>query len=189
MTFVATKIPDVKLKTPLVHEDKRGFFYEAFREYEFKQQCGDFAFKQLNRSLSVKGVLRGLHFQHLAPQGKLLSVLVGTIFDVIVDLRPTSTTFGEVLTLTLDAEQHQQLWIPPGFAHGFFVLSDTAFIEYQCTEYFDPNDQYVIRWDDPSLAINWYLDKIDPVVSPKDIKGMNWQNFLDKFVHKRSINY
>ncbi|GHG67927.1 dTDP-4-dehydrorhamnose 3,5-epimerase [Alishewanella longhuensis] len=187
MTFIATTIPDVKLKTPLVHKDQRGFFYEAFRAHDFKQQCGSYTFKQLNRSSSVKGVLRGLHFQHLAAQGKLLSVLVGTIVDVVVDLRPTSATFGQVLTLTLDATQHQQLWIPPGFAHGFFVLSDTAFIEYQCTEYFDPNDQYVIRWDDPSLAINWSLDKTDPVVSPKDEKGMSWQCFLDKFVDKTIV--
>lgn len=181
MDYQSLAIPELKLLSPKIYEDQRGFFYESFQLSEFRKHCGDYSFKQTNRSGSVPGVLRGLHFQHQFPQGKLLSVLVGEIFDVVVDLRRDSKFFGQVVSLYLSAQNRQQLWIPPGFAHGFYVTSDFACIEYSCTEYYVADDQHSIAWNDPDLAICWPEMATPPVLSVKDQNAMSWRTFCDCF--------
>ena len=154
-------------------DDERGYFQELWRD------CGcypdlvsaDVSFVQDNFSHSQKNVLRGLHYQLQKPQGKLLTVLHGQIFDVCVDLRKSKSTFGQIYRFELSSEKPEWLWIPPGFAHGFYVLSQRADCFYKCTEYFDPTDSHVIRWDDPTLNILWPLIEEKPVLSPNDANG------------------
>ncbi|CAM3376268.1 dTDP-4-dehydrorhamnose 3,5-epimerase [Halomonas lysinitropha] len=172
MHYEKLSIPDVVLLTPRVFGDERGFFMETFRQSEFEQHCGDYAFVQDNHSLSAHGILRGLHYQHEKPQGKLVRVTRGEVFDVAVDLRQSSPTFGRWVGVTLSAENKQLLWVPPGFAHAFYVTSDEAEFQYKCTDYYNPGDEVCIRWDDPSLAIEWPLvGGKAPRVSEKDAGG------------------
>jgi dTDP-4-dehydrorhamnose 3,5-epimerase len=165
-------IPDVLLIEPRVFEDERGFFYESYNQKAFDEAVGHpVTFVQDNHSRSVKGTLRGLHYQ-LPPhaQGKLVRVTVGEVFDVAVDIRRNSPTFGQWVGETLSADNKRQLWIPPGFAHGFLVTSDVAEFEYKCTDFYAPDCEGSIRWDDAELGIHWPSDG-KPLVSTKDEKA------------------
>lgn len=161
------------LVTPDVYEDHRGHFFESYRKDRFDALVGaPVDFVQDNQSRSVKGVLRGLHYQ-LPPfeQGKLVRVVHGEIFDVAVDIRRSSPNFGRWEGHVLSAENRSQLWIPPGFAHGFLVLSDTADVAYKCTSYYAPDTARTIRWDDPEIGIEWPLDGIEPILSAADAEA------------------
>lgn len=166
-------IPDVKLIEPTVFGDERGFFYESYNASAFNEAIGrELRFVQDNHSLSVKGVLRGLHYQIRQPQGKLVRVVRGEIFDVCVDLRTASPTFGQWVGVTLNAENKRQLWVPEGFAHGFLVVSDKAELLYKTTDFYAPEYERSIVWNDPSLAIGWPINPGEaPVLSAKDAKG------------------
>lgn len=153
--------------------DARGYFMETFRQNEFEAHCGKYVFVQDNQSKSQKNVLRGLHYQLQNPQGKLVRVIAGTVFDVAVDLRKSSPAFGKVFHVILDAAQSHMFWVPPGFAHGFMVLSDEAEFVYKCTEYYAPQDEYCLLWNDPELQIPWPNDSAVPVLSEKDGKGLS----------------
>ena len=166
------KISHSKLKgcviiEPRVFGDDRGFFLETFQAVRYKQEAGiDLPFVQDNHSRSARGVLRGLHFQKTKPQGKLVRVVRGEVYDVAVDIREGSPTFGEWESVILSEDNKKQFWVPPGFAHGFVVLSATADFEYKCTDYYDPNDEGSILWSDPDLNIPWPIT--NPVLSTKD---------------------
>ncbi len=169
MIVTATAIPDVLLIEPKVFGDERGFFFESFNACAFAQATGlDLAFVQDNHSKSAKNVLRGLHYQ-LPPkaQGKLVRVVHGEVFDVAVDLRRSSKTFGQWVGQILSAQNKQQLWIPPGFAHGFLTLSETAEFLYKTTDYYSPEHERCLLWNDPALAIDWPLDG-EPILAAKD---------------------
>jgi len=169
MIVTATAIPDVLLIEPKVFGDERGFFFESFNACAFAQATGlDLAFVQDNHSKSAKNVLRGLHYQ-LPPkaQGKLVRVVHGEVFDVAVDLRRSSKTFGSWVGQILSAQNKQQLWIPPGFAHGFLTLSETAEFLYKTTDYYSPEQERCLLWNDPALAIDWPLDG-EPILAAKD---------------------
>ncbi len=162
-------IPDVILIEPKVFGDERGFFFESFNQAQFEQAIGkSVQFVQDNHSRSAKHVLRGLHYQIQQPQGKLVRVVQGEVFDVAVDLKKSSKTFGQWVGEILSAENKRQLWIPEGFAHGFVVLSDTAEFLYKTTDYWFPEHERCIRWDDPTLAIDWPPIINQPVISAKD---------------------
>tara|TARA_R100001163_G_scaffold62980_1_gene54316 strand:+ start:168 stop:716 length:549 start_codon:yes stop_codon:yes gene_type:complete len=168
-----TAIPDVLLFEPEVYGDARGFFMETFRQSWFADAGLDAEFVQDNHSASEKGVLRGLHFQLAKPQGKLIRVIHGEVFDVAVDLRRNSRYFGKTVTSILSAQNKKIFWIPPGFAHGFLVLSEKAEFVYKCTEYYAPDDEHSLLWNDPALAIEWPLDKIgEPKLSGKDREAL-----------------
>ena len=179
MQCIETNIPDVKIFQPKIFGDDRGFFLETFRYDEFCQHIGTdrYTFVQDNHSSSSKGVLRGLHFQKIQPQGKLVRVLEGEIFDVCVDIRRDSDTYGQWVGVNLDTTLHQQLWIPPGFAHGFYVQSDQAQIVYKCTDYYHPQSEVSIHYNDSELSINWPITT-QPVLSEKDAQGVAF-NYLD----------
>ncbi|WED20632.1 dTDP-4-dehydrorhamnose 3,5-epimerase [Vibrio sp. JC009] len=167
MEIINTSIPEVKIVQPKVFGDERGFFLETFQAERYRDIIGsDLTFVQDNHSRSSKGVLRGLHFQKTKPQGKLVRVVRGEVFDVAVDIRKGSPTFGKWEGVILSEQNKTQFWVPPGFAHGFVVLSDTADFEYKCTDFYDPADEGSIRWDDPDLSIKWPVEK--PVLSEKD---------------------
>lgn len=166
MIVTELDIPGVLLLEPRVYRDERGFFVETFRAEQFAELGLPKLFVQDNHSRSRKGTLRGLHFQRQYPQGKLVRVARGEVYDVTVDLREGSTTWGQYVGVHLSDEDHRQLWVPPGFAHGFCVLSDEADLLYRCTEYYKPGDEGGVRWDDPDLAISWPVS--DPLLSPKD---------------------
>lgn len=174
MQYQPLAIKDVVLMKPKVFGDERGFFMETFRLNEFRKHCGDYEFVQDNHSKSKKGILRGLHYQLKKPQGKLVRVTQGRVFDVAVDMRADSPTFGEWAGVELSAENKQMMWVPPGFAHGFYVLSETAEFSYKCTDYYTPADEHSVRWDDPVLAIDWPLDSA-PLLSEKDAKAELFQ--------------
>ena len=164
-------IPDVVLIEPKVFGDARGFFYESFNQRAFNQATGtDYQFVQDNHSRSSKGVLRGLHYQIQQPQGKLVRVVQGAVFDVAVDIRKSSPTFGQWVGAELSADNHRQLWVPPGFAHGFVVLSDTAEFLYKTTDYYAPEHERCIAWNDVTLAIDWHFEGT-PNLSAKDAQG------------------
>nr|WP_279088984.1 dTDP-4-dehydrorhamnose 3,5-epimerase [Comamonas thiooxydans] len=170
MKVVPTAIPEIKLFKPTIHRDGRGLFVESFRQDLFNQATGtNYEFIQDNHSRSSKGVLRGLHYQ-LPPhaQGKLVRVISGAVFDVAVDIRRSSPTFGQWVGAELSAENHRQLWIPPGFAHGFVVLSDTADLVYKATAYYAPESDRGLLWNDPDIAIAWPQLDIDFSLSEKD---------------------
>lgn len=172
MNVTDTNIPDVKLITPIVFEDDRGFFFESFNKRKFEQAVGsEISFLQDNHSKSVKGVLRGLHYQ-LPPfaQGKLVRVVKGEVFDVAVDLRQSSSSFGQWVGEVLSATNRRQLWIPKGFAHGFMVLSDTAEFLYKATDYYAPAYERNIAWNDPIINIHWPAG-VSPILSAKDAQG------------------
>ncbi len=164
-------IPDVVLLEPRVFGDDRGFFFESFNQQRFEEAIGRMVdFVQDNHSRSAKGVLRGLHYQIQQPQGKLVRVTQGEVFDVAVDLRKSSPTFGKWVGATLSAENKHQLWVPEGFAHGFVVLSETAEFLYKTTDYYAPEHERCVRWDDETLAIQWPAG-IQPALSAKDAQG------------------
>lgn len=172
MRFLKTELPDVILIEPKMFEDERGFFLESYQRERFFAAGIQVDFVQDNHSASVSGVLRGLHYQIGQPQGKLVRVVVGEIYDVAVDLRRHSATFGHSVGVTLSAEKKNQLWVPPGFAHGFYVTSNKAEIIYKATDYYAPQLERSLLWNDPELGINWPLLDEQPVLSAKDAKGL-----------------
>ena len=173
MNIVPTAIPDVLLLAPKVFGDSRGFFFESFNERAFEAAIGGPAqFVQDNHSLSSRGVLRGLHYQVEQPQGKLVRVAAGAVFDVAVDIRSGSPTFGRWVGVELTAGNKRQLWIPPGLAHGFLVLSETAEFLYKTTDYYAPAHERCILWNDPVLDIRWPLSE-PPILSSKDAAGLS----------------
>lgn len=174
MKLVRTAIPDVIVIEPKIFNDTRGFFYESFNQQAFDEATGtNYQFVQDNHSKSSRGVLRGLHYQ-LSPkaQGKLVRVVQGKVWDVAVDIRKGSPTFGQWVGEELSADNHKQLWIPPGFAHGFITLSDTAEFLYKTTDYYSPEHEQAIRWNDPQLAIAWPLYTTDIQISAKDQQAL-----------------
>lgn len=170
MQVTETEIPDVKIVKPKVFGDERGFFLETFEQKRYQQMLDiNFNFVQDNHSRSQKGVLRGLHFQKQNPQGKLVRVVRGQVYDVVVDIRKDSKTFGKWISIILSEENKTQLWIPPGLAHGFVVLSDIADFEYKCTNYYDPKSEESLLWNDPTVNIDWPIT--NPILSTKDKQG------------------
>jgi dTDP-4-dehydrorhamnose 3,5-epimerase len=173
MKVTPTSIADVLIIEPRVFGDQRGFFLESFNQRQFNAATGtDFNFVQDNHSRSAKNVLRGLHYQVVQPQGKLVRVVRGAVFDVAVDIRPSSPTFGQWFGLELSEENHRQLWVPPGLAHGFLVLSDSAEFLYKTTDYYAPEQERCIVWNDPTLGIAWPLEGGSPLLSGKDAAGL-----------------
>ncbi|NRA80028.1 MAG: dTDP-4-dehydrorhamnose 3,5-epimerase [Pseudoalteromonas sp.] len=171
MKIIDTLIPDVKILEPNVFGDDRGFFMETFRETWFKENIADVNFVQDNHSKSKQGILRGLHYQTENTQGKLVRVISGEVFDVAVDIRKGSETYGHWVGEYLSAENKRQLWVPAGFAHGFYVTSESAEFVYKCTDYYNPNAEVSIMWNDKNLSIEWPLD-IEPTLSNKDKNGI-----------------
>ena len=172
MKVIETKIPDVKIIEPNVFGDERGFFMETWNEKAFREAGIDTKFVQDNHSRSVKNTLRGLHYQIKQPQGKLVRVTRGEVFDVAVDLRKDSPTFGQWVGEYLSEENNRMLWVPPGFAHGFLVVSNIADFQYKCTDFYAPEYERTINWDDPSLSIEWGVtDKPLLLLSEKDRQG------------------
>jgi dTDP-4-dehydrorhamnose 3,5-epimerase len=171
MQAIETNLPGVLILEPKVFGDSRGFFFESYNRRAFQAATGlDVDFVQDNHSKSVKGVLRGLHYQIQHAQGKLVRVTAGSVFDVAVDLRKSSPTFGQIECVELSAENRRTLWIPPGFGHGFVVTSDSAEFLYKTTDYWAPEFERCVRWDDADLAIPWPLDGV-PALSAKDAQG------------------
>ena len=168
-------IDDVLLLEPRVFGDTRGFFMESFNQRAFDAETGlNLQFVQDNHSRSTRGVLRGLHYQAVQPQGKLVRVVAGAVFDVAVDIRRASPTFGKWVGQVLSAENNHQLWVPPGLAHGFLVLSETADFLYKTTDYYAPEHERCIAWNDPTLAIDWPLAGSAPALSAKDLAGLSF---------------
>ncbi len=175
MKFIETNIRDVKIIEPQVFGDERGFFMETFRSSLFNEFCGERVFVQENHSKSSHGILRGLHFQTENTQGKLVRVTKGEVFDVAVDLRESSATFGQWVGVLLSADNKRQLWVPEGFAHGFYVTSDEAEFAYKCTDIYNPVAEVSIKWNDPTLAIDWpILSGEKPSLSEKDQSGLSF---------------
>lgn len=175
MEVITTSLPDVKILKPKVFEDERGFFLESYNQRVFKEALQqDFTFIQDNHSFSKQGVLRGLHYQIDQPQGKLIRVVLGEVFDVAVDMRRSSPTFGKWVGFRLSASNKEMAWIPPGFAHGFYVLSETADFLYKCTTFYAPASDRCLLWNDPTVNIKWPLIG-EPLLSPKDTKGSLFQ--------------
>jgi len=167
LKVIETRLPGVSIIEPKVHADPRGYFLETFHAARYRTEGGvDLPFVQDNHSRSSRGVLRGLHAQRLHPQGKLVRVSRGEVFDVAADIDPGSATFGQWVGATLSDANHRQLWIPPGYAHGFVVLSDVADFVYRCTEYYHPEDEIGLVWNDPEAGIDWPI--ADPLLSSKD---------------------
>ena len=172
MQVIQTAIPNVVILEPRVFGDDRGFFYESFNQRAFEQSIGTTVdFVQDNHSRSAHNVLRGLHYQIKQAQGKLVRVVAGSVYDVAVDIRQQSPTFGQWVGVTLSAENKRQFWVPPGFAHGFLVLSDYAEFLYKTTDYYAPEHERCILWNDPDLAIDWPLNSAEPILSKKDQSG------------------
>lgn len=169
MNVVPTELPGVLIVEPEIHGDARGFFFEAYHQQRYVEAGIPWPFVQDNVSRSARGILRGLHYQHPRGQGKLMSVLIGRIWDVAVDVRRGSATFGKWVGVELSEDDRRQLWIPPGFAHGFCVLSDSADVAYKCTDFYAPEHEHTILWNDPQLAIPWPVEP--PKLSAKDLAG------------------
>jgi dTDP-4-dehydrorhamnose 3,5-epimerase len=181
MEHIDTTIKGLTILIPRVFKDARGSFVETWNYKTLKNLGIDETFVQDNQSISSKGTLRGIHFQKKHPQGKLVKVVQGEVFDVAVDLRTGSSTYGQWAGEKLSSENNKQLWIPPGFGHAFYTLSDTAIFTYRCTDYYYPDDQHCLRWDDPDLNIEWPLDSNSEVVlSEKDEKAPLFQTLGDK---------
>lgn len=175
MKIIDTDIPDLKIIEPRVFGDERGFFLESWNERQFNETVGQAVhFVQDNHSRSAQGVLRGLHYQLDQPQGKLVRVISGRVFDVAVDLRQNSSSFGQHVGIELTAENHRQFWVPAGFAHAFLVLSERADFLYKTTDYYHPESEQTLLWNDPALGIDWPLEELDgsPVLSSKDELGV-----------------
>lgn len=183
MEFVPRSIPDVLLIKPQVYEDKRGFFLETFRKSYFSEQGIEIEFVQDNMSASTRGVIRGLHYQIQNQQAKLLMVPKGKILDVAVDLRKGSPTFGKYVSAVLSGENKHQLFIPTGFAHGYAVLADDTLVSYKCSDYYNPEGERGLYWNDPELDIDWQVE--DPIISEKDQK----QPKLDEIPTKDLFDY
>lgn len=164
-------INDLIIIQPTVYHDQRGHFFESFNENDFQMLSIPLHFVQENYSKSKKNVLRGMHYQNTHPQGKLIQTIVGSIYDVAIDIRRNSETYGQWFGIILSAENHKQLYIPQGFAHGFYVIDD-AIVQYKCTDFYDPNDQQGIRWDDPKVQIQWPTTDNTVILSDKD---QNWK--------------
>ncbi|UVW36107.1 dTDP-4-dehydrorhamnose 3,5-epimerase [SAR92 clade bacterium H455] len=174
MNIIDTKIKDAVIIEPAVFGDSRGFFIETFQAQRYLDQARiELPFVQDNHSRSAKGVLRGLHYQKTKPQGKLVRVVRGEVFDVGVDLRKRSPTFGCWQGVWLSEENHRQLWLPPGLAHGFVVTSESADFEYKCSDYYDPEDEGCLIWNDPDVGIEWPL--ANPLLSDKDKAGLSFK--------------
>jgi len=172
-TVTRTNLPEVLILQPKVFGDARGFFFESFNARDFAQATGlDLQFVQDNHSRSARGVLRGLHYQIKHAQGKLVRVVAGEVFDVAVDMRKNSPQFGKWTGCLLTAENAKQLWVPPGFAHGFFVLSESADFLYKTTDYWYPEHERCLLWNDPALAIDWPLGNTTPLLAAKDVAGL-----------------
>ena len=172
MKIIATSIPEVLILEPRVFQDARGFFFESFNQRTFAESLHQSPpFVQDNHSRSVQGTLRGLHYQLEQTQGKLVRVVAGEIYDVAVDLRRSSPTFGQWCGVHLDSTHHRQLWVPPGFAHGFYVTSPVAEVLYKTTDFYHPASERTLLWNDPALAIDWPVTG-EPVISPKDAAGL-----------------
>ena len=170
--FIKTEIEDLYVIEPTVFGDHRGYFMETYNQKEFEEASLDMIFVQDNESRSKKGVLRGLHFQKTKPQGKLVRVIEGEVFDVAVDLRRSSKTFGQWYGVLLTAENKKQFYVPEGFAHGFVVLSETATFVYKCTQLYDPTDEGGLMWNDPEIGINWQIPEgMEILLSDKDKKN------------------
>lgn len=174
MNVITTKLKGVLIIEPDVFGDHRGFFLESYNQQRYKEAGIQETFVQDNHSRSGKGVLRGLHFQKTKPQGKLVRVSVGEVFDVAVDINPDSETFTQWVGANLSSENHTQFYVPPGYAHGFVVLSETADFQYKCTDFYDPADEAGIAWDDPSINIQWPVS--DPILSEKDLNLPTLEN-------------
>lgn len=180
MKFIETEIAGVIVVEPLIHRDQRGFFLETYHLEKYRAGGIDAVFVQDNHSRSTRGTVRGLHAQLRRPQGKLVRVIEGEIFDVALDIRRGSPTFGKVATVSLSAENFRQFYIPPGLAHGFAVLSEVAQVEYKCTDFYDPSSEISILWNDPALGIEWPLTEgVTPILSPKDLAARRLEEVLD----------
>ncbi|MFD3302401.1 dTDP-4-dehydrorhamnose 3,5-epimerase [Aquipseudomonas alcaligenes] len=166
MKVIETKLPGVLIIEPKAFGDHRGFFLETFQVERYREHGIDLSFVQDNHSRSARGVLRGLHFQRKRPQGKLVSVSRGAVYDVAVDIDPQSATCGQFVGVELNDENHRQLWVPPGYAHGFCVLSEVADFQYKCTDYYQPKDEGGLLWNDPDVGIPWPV--AEPQLSAKD---------------------
>lgn len=171
MEFQKMDIPEVVLVKPEVFGDSRGYFFESWEARKFAAAGLDIHFVQDNYSRSVQGTLRGLHYQLQQPQGKLVRVTLGEVYDVAVDIRRSSPSFGRHVATILSADNKHQLWIPPGFAHGFYVLSEAAEFFYKCSDFYAPQYERTLSWDDPQIAIPWPLGKVEPLLSAKDRQG------------------
>lgn len=176
MKYIKTNIPDVVLIKPTIFGDHRGFFMETWHQSAFQENVSDVDFVQDNHSKSSQGILRGLHYQIQNPQGKLVRVVHGNVFDVAVDMRQSSPTFGQWVGVELSAENHHMLWVPPGFAHGFYVTSESAEFVYKCTDYYYPEYERSLHWNDSSLNIKWPLLDTNPSLSDKDRVGSSFSN-------------
>jgi len=173
MKYIETAISDVKIIEPNIFGDERGFFMETFRVDEFNEKCVERSFVQENHSKSEHGILRGLHYQLKNTQGKLVRVTSGEVYDVAVDMRKSSPTYGQHIGVVLSAENKRQLWVPEGFAHGFYVMSDSAEFVYKCTDYYAPEHEVSLLWNDPVLNIKWPLvNGSQPSLSIKDNEGL-----------------
>ncbi|MBK4459296.1 dTDP-4-dehydrorhamnose 3,5-epimerase [Enterobacter hormaechei] len=175
MNVTRTGIPDVFIIEPKVFGDNRGFFLESFNQNTFNEVLGrEVSFVQDNHSKSSKNVLRGLHFQSQNTQGKLVRVIAGAVFDVAVDLRGSSETFGQWVGIELSADNKKQLWVPEGFAHGFYVLEENTEFVYKCTDYYNPSFEHTLAWNEPTIQIQWPIpDGVEPLISEKDRKGLS----------------
>ena len=177
MKVLETILPGVLIIEPKVFGDARGFFLESYQAERYRQLGIAHTFVQDNHSRSARGVLRGLHFQRSRPQGKLVSVSRGSVYDVAVDINPASPTCGQFVAVELNDENHRQLWIPPGYAHGFCVLSDIADVQYKCTDYYIPEDEGGLLWNDPQVNIPWPIEQ--PLLSAKDQRNPTLAQLLD----------
>jgi dTDP-4-dehydrorhamnose 3,5-epimerase len=172
MKFITTAVPEVFLIEPDIFGDDRGFFMETWQQKEFNEKVGSYSFVQDNHSKSSKGILRGLHYQIKQPQGKLVRVVQGSVFDVAVDMRSSSKTFGQWVGYELSAENNRMLWVPPGFAHGFYVTSETAEFVYKCTDYYAPEFERSLAWNDQTVGVLWPIENnVTPLLSEKDANG------------------
>lgn len=171
MDFIPLEIPEVILIKPKVFRDNRGFFFESWQKNKFSEAGLNLTFVQDNHSRSSKNVLRGIHYQIQQPQGKLIRVIVGEVFDVAVDLRKSSPTFGKWVSARLSAANFDMLWIPPGFGHAFIVVSEVAEFVYKATDFYAPQYERSIVWNDPDIGISWPLDAAEPILSEKDKNG------------------
>ena len=172
MNVIQTAIPGVLVIEPVVRADARGFFVEVWHEQRYRSAGIDLSFVQDNHSRSGRGTLRGLHYQVQHAQGKLVRVAAGEVFDVAVDLRRSAPTFGRWVSTVLSGENHRQIWIPPGFAHGFYVMSESADLLYKCTDLYAPQHDRTLKWDDPEVGVEWPLSGTAPLLSPKDQAGV-----------------
>ena len=178
MKFLSTELPDVLVIEPDVHRDPRGFFLESYHLQKYREGGISLSFVQDNHSYSIRGTIRGLHAQLRKPQGKLLRVLEGEIFDVAVDIRKGSPTFARWVGIKLSSENFRQCYVPPGFAHGFAVLSSSAQLEYKCTDYYDPSDEIGVLWNDPEIGVVWPVE--NPILSGKDLRAQRLRDVADK---------